>query len=112
MWYFLLGYHHRLNDHHLRSHLWHQNHQDDQHHHLAGDEAKEVDAVFVVNILAKELHQGLLFLLLVLNHPVDDVENEDGDDGVGDDDVNLVVVPLPKNFISPPSSISQSRRGK
>ena len=112
MWYFLLGCHHQHYHNHLHSHLWHQNHQDDQHHHLAGDEAKEVDAVFVVNILAKELHQGLLFLLLVLNHPVDGVEEEDGDDSVGDDDANLVVVPLPKNFISPPSSISQSRRGK
>ena len=62
-----------------------------------------------MHILAKELHQGLLLLLLVLDHPVDDVEEEDD---VGGDDVNLVVVPLPKNFISPPSSISQSRRGK
>ena len=65
-----------------------------------------------MHILAKELHQGLLLLLLVLDHPVDDVEEEDGDYDVGGDDVNLVVVPLPKNFISPPSSISQSRRGK
>ena len=38
-------------------------------HYLASNESKEVDAVFVVNILTKELHQGLLFLLLVLLLP-------------------------------------------
>ena len=75
-------------------------------HYLASNESKEVDAVFVVNILTKELHQGLLLLLLILNDPVDDVEEDDG----ADDD--LVVVPFPKNFMRPPSSISHSSRGK
>ena len=77
-------------------------------HYLASNESKEVDAVFVVNILTKELHQGLLLLLLILNDPVDDVEEDDGDGADGD----LVVVPFPKNFMRPPSSISHSRRGK
>ena len=45
--------------------------------------------------------------------------NGDHDDGDGDDDGNgdddgdgdLVVVPLPKNFMSPPSIMSQKHRG-
>ena len=35
--------------------------------------------------------------------------DEDGDED--DDDDNLVVAPLPKNFMSPPSIISQKHRG-
>ena len=62
-----------------------------------------------MHVLAEELHQGLLFLLLVLDHPGEDVEEGGGDGG---DDGNLVVVPLPKNFMRPPSSISQSSRGR
>ena len=92
-----------------------QTHQNHQYYHLAGDEAKEVDAVLVVHILAKELDQGLLFLLLILNHPVQDVEEdvgEGGDGGDGGDGGNLVVVPLPKNFMRPPSSISQRSLGR
>ena len=92
-----------------------QTHQNHQHYHLACDEAKEVDAVLVVHILAKELDQGLLFLLLILNHPVQDVEDnvvEGGDGGDGGDGGNLVVVPLPKNFMRPPSSISQRSLGR
>ena len=46
--------------------------------HLAAYEAEEVDAVFVVDILAKELHQRLLLLLLILNHPVSEVVEDDG----------------------------------
>ena len=88
-----------------------QTHQDHQHYHLACDEAKEVDAVLVVHILAKELDQGLLFLLLILNHPVEGV-GEGGDGGDGGDGGNLVVVPLPKNFMRPPSSISQRSLGR
>ena len=46
--------------------------------HLAANEAEEVDAVFVVDILAKELHQRLLLLLLILNHPVSEVVVDHG----------------------------------
>ena len=46
--------------------------------HLTAYEAEKVDAVFVVDILAKELHQGLLLLLLILNHPVSEVVEDDG----------------------------------
>ena len=86
-----------------------QTHQNHQHYHLACDEAKEVDAVLVMHILAKELDQGFLFLLLILDHPVQDVEKDVGEGGDGG---NLVVVPLPKNFMRPPSSISQRSLGR
>ena len=38
-----------------------------------------------------------------------DENGKDGDEDCSDD--NLVVVPLPKNFMSPPSIISQKHRG-
>ena len=44
------------------------------------------------------------------SHEDDDEEQlgEGGEDGVDD---NLVVVPFPKNFMSPPSIMSQKHRG-
>ena len=47
----------------------------------------------------------------------DEAVDEDGDENGNEDsdedgfDDNLVVVPLPKNFMSPPSIISQKHRG-
>ena len=37
--------------------------------------------------------------------------DDDDGDGDGDGDGDLVVVPLPKNFMSPPSIMSQKHRG-
>ena len=37
--------------------------------------------------------------------------DDDDGDGVDDGDGDLVVVPLPKNFMSPPSIMSQKHRG-
>ena len=41
----------------------------------------------------------------------DEDDDDDGDDDNDDHDPHLVVVPLPKNFMSPPSIISQKQRG-
>ena len=40
-----------------------------------------------------------------------DGDVDDDGDGDGDGDGDLVVVPLPKNFMSPPSIMSQKHRG-
>ena len=57
----------------------------------------------------------MIMMIWAMNGDGDDCDgygDDDGEgDGDGDGDGDLVVVPLPKNFMSPPSIMSQKHRG-
>ena len=57
------------------------------------------------------LPSKMTMIMWAMNGDGDDGDGYGDEDGDGDGDGDLVVVPLPKNFMSPPSIMSQKHRG-